>query len=160
LVCPACAARHEADERFCRDCGLPLVHAPGTGFEPLSEAGERARKVRPQYAEGPLVRVAFARHQAEAELIQGLLLEEGVPSLVKRSRGFDVPDFLAGGPRDIFVPASGQDVARDVLATTPAGGPPAAADAGGTPQWVQAMAVAIAVLLLAGSAAAVLAVLF
>ena len=159
-MCPACAARHEADERFCRDCGLPLVHAPGTGFEPLSEAGERARKVRPQYAEGPLVRVAFARHQAEAELIQGLLLEEGVPSLVKRSRGFDVPDFLASGPRDIFVPASGEDIARDVLATTPAGGSLAGEEAGGTPQWVQAMAVAIAVLLLAGSAAGVLAVLF
>jgi len=161
-VCPACAARHEPGERFCRDCGLPLVHAPGeTAFEPLSEARERARKVRPQYSEGPLVRVAFARHQAEAELIQGLLLEEGVPSLVKRSRGFDVPDFLASGPRDIFVPASGAEIASEVLATTPAGGSLAADGAGGgTPPWVQAMAVAIAVLLLAGSAAGVLSVVF
>ena len=161
-MCPACAAAHEPAERFCRDCGLPLVHAPGaTAFEPLTEARERARKVRPQYAEGPLVRVAFARHQAEAELIQGLLLEEGVPSLVKRSRGFDVPDFLASGPRDIFAPASGAEVARDVLASTPAGGSIAGdGGGGGTPQWVQAMAVVVAVVLLAGSAAGVLAVLF
>ena len=51
------------------------------------------------------MRVAAARHQAEAEFLQGLLLEEGIPSLVRRSGGFDVPDFLAAGPRDILVPA-------------------------------------------------------
>jgi hypothetical protein len=90
------------------------VHAPGAGDggRRLSPARERARKMRPQYAEGPLVRVATARHQAEAEMLEGLLLEEGVPSLVRRSGGFDVPDFLAAGPRDILVPASGVDRAR------------------------------------------------
>jgi hypothetical protein len=154
-VCPACAAGHEADERFCRDCGLPLVHAPGAQQRPLSEARERARKVRPQYSAGPLVRVASARHQAEAELIQGLLLEEGVPSVVKRTLGFDVPDFLASGPRDIFVPASGVDTAREVLATT-AGTPVRA----GARPWVQVMAVALALLLLASSAAGVLTAIF
>jgi hypothetical protein len=60
------------------------------------------RKVFPQYGEGPLVKVGWARNQAEAELIAGLLLEEGIPSVAKRSGGFDVPDFLAAGPRDIF----------------------------------------------------------
>ena len=69
----------------------------------------------PQYAEGPLVRVATARHQAEAEMLEGMLLEEGIPSLTRRSGGFDVPDFLASGPRDILVPASGADRAREVL---------------------------------------------
>ena len=61
------------------------------------------------------MRVAGARHQAEAELIQGLLLEEGIPSLVRRSGGFDVPDFLASGPRDILVASSGADAAREIL---------------------------------------------
>ena len=122
----------------------------------LDEAGERARKIRPQYAEGPLVRAAWARNQAEAELIQGLLLEQGVPSMVKRTRGFDVPDFLAAGPRDIFIPASGADIARDVLASTPAADAPRAA----TTPWVQALAVAMVVLLLAASAAGVLAIVF
>jgi len=56
-----------------------------------------------------------ARNQSEAELIQGLLLEEGVPSMLRRSRGFDVPDMLAAGPRDVMVPASGAAAARDVL---------------------------------------------
>jgi hypothetical protein len=75
-------------------------------------------------------------------------------------RGFDVPDFLAAGPREVFVPASGEDVARDVLAGTPADEalPPRARP--GARPWVQAMAVAVAVLLLALSAAGALAALF
>jgi hypothetical protein len=71
--------------------------------------------IKPQLAEGELVRVAGGRNLAEAEFIQGLLLEEGVPSLLRRSAGFDVPDFLAAGPRDILVPASGVAAAREVL---------------------------------------------
>ena len=76
----------------------------------------RARKIDPRYTEGELVRVAGGRNQAEAELIQGLLLEEGVPSILRRSAGFDVPDFLAAGPRDVLVPATGAPAAREVLA--------------------------------------------
>ena len=75
----------------------------------------RARKIRPGYDEGPLIRVAAARHQAEAEMIQGLLLEEGIPSLVRRSGGLDVPDFLAAGPRGLVVAASGEEAAREIL---------------------------------------------
>lgn len=75
----------------------------------------RARKVRPEYASGDLVRVAGGRNQTEAEFVAGLLLEEGIPSLVRRSAGFDVPDFLAAGPRDVLVPASGAEAAREVL---------------------------------------------
>ena len=115
LVCPACDAKHDAHERFCETCGLPLVHVPGSEGPRKSELAIRARKVRPGYAEGPLVRAAWARNQAEADLIQGLLLEEGIPSLARRSGGFDVPDFLAAGPRDILVPSSGAEAAREML---------------------------------------------
>ena len=76
---------------------------------------EWARKIKPQYAEGPLVRVAGGANQPEAEFLQALLLEAGVPSTLRRAAGFDVPDFLAAGPRDVLVAASGADVARDVL---------------------------------------------
>jgi hypothetical protein len=128
------------------------------GAEPLSEARERARKIRPQYAEGPLVRVATARNQAEAELLEGLLLEEGIPSLVRRSGGFDVPDFLASGPRDLLVPASGAELARELLGTE---APVAASPAGeGTPAWVKALAVALAVGIVALIAAGVFAAVF
>jgi|1186.fasta_scaffold90240_2 hypothetical protein len=116
LVCPSCATPHPADERFCSRCGMPLTYAGRGDIDmPVSAAHARARKIKPQYSEGDLVRVAGSRNQAEAELIQGLLLEEGVPSMLRRSRGFDVPDMLAAGPRDVLVPASGAGAARDVL---------------------------------------------
>ena len=119
LVCPACDTPAAADERFCPACGMPLVFAAlQVGPEPeATERQIRARKVKKQYLEGPLVRVAVGRHQAEAELIQGLLLEHGVPSMAKRSGGFDVPDMLFSGPRDILVPSAGVETAREVLGT-------------------------------------------
>jgi Putative prokaryotic signal transducing protein len=97
-------------------CGMPLVASGGEPIdEPLSEAHERARKIDPRYAEGDLVRVAGAGNQSEAELIQGLLIEEGIPSILRRTAGFDVPDFLAAGPRDVLVPESGAEAARELL---------------------------------------------
>ena len=61
------------------------------------------------------VQVAYATNQAEAEMIQGILREEGIPSMVRRNRGFDVPDFLAAGPRDVVVPPSAAEKAREIL---------------------------------------------
>ncbi len=113
LVCPNCAGTYPVDERFCASCGMPLV-AGWSEAEP-SAAAQRARKIKPQYAEGALVRAVGAANQTEAEFIQGMLLEEGVPSMVVRRRGFDVPDMLAAGPRDVMVPASGHAAAREVL---------------------------------------------
>ena len=116
LVCPGCGARYPSEERFCAACKLPLTFdIDGPSEAPVSEAHRVARKIKPQLAEGELVRVAWARNQAEAEFIQSLLLEEGVPSLLRRSAGFDVPDFLAAGPRDILVPETGVATAREVL---------------------------------------------
>ena len=116
LYCPGCGAAYPGeDERFCPDCKLPLVHADAGVIESVSERHERARKIKPQLTEGRLVRVAGARNQAEAEFIQGLLLEEGVPSLLRRTAGFDVPDFLAAGPRDVLVPEAALTTAREVL---------------------------------------------
>ena len=82
---------------------------------PVDERTERARKIQPRYARGETVRVAVGLNLAEAELMQNILLEEGIPSILRRSGGFDVPDFLAAGPRDILVPASGAEAARELL---------------------------------------------
>ena len=154
LLCPACETPHGRAERFCPDCGLPLVLPPAEQ-PPLTAAQERARKVRASYAEGPLVRVAAARNQPEAELLQGLLLEEGIPSMVRRSGGFDVPDFLAAGPRDVLVPQSGEAAARDLLRTT-APRPRVSGNPTARP-WVRALAAALAVLIIAVVAAGVIA---
>jgi hypothetical protein len=67
---------------------------------------------------GKLVKVAFARNQAEAEMIQGLLLEGGIPSVLKRSRGFDAPEFMAAGPHDVLVDSSHAHKAKALLADT------------------------------------------
>ena len=116
LACPRCARRYSLDQRFCADCEMPLVYVGRGEEQPIPEAHERARKVKPQYIGGRQVRVARASNLAEAELIQGILLEEGIPSILRRSGGFDVPDFLAAGPRDVMVPASGVEKARELLA--------------------------------------------
>ena len=115
LVCPSCGASYGPDERFCAECKLPLTYAPGSERKALSEQHRVARKIKPQLTEGRLVRVAGANNQAEAEFIQSLLLEEGVPSVLRRSAGFDVPDFMAAGPRDVLVPESGVATAREAL---------------------------------------------
>jgi hypothetical protein len=115
LTCPRCALAHPISERFCRNCGMPLVYAGTREEEPITDAHERARKVRPQYARGDLIRVTGARNLADGEMIQGILLDQGIPSMLRRARGFDVPDFLAAGPRDVLVPESGYEAARDVL---------------------------------------------
>jgi hypothetical protein len=115
LHCPSCDTTEPGDGPFCASCGTPLVSGGEPLDTPLSEAHGRARKIDPSYTEGRLVRVAGGRNQPEAEFIQGLLLEEGVPSVLRRSAGFDVPDFLAAGPRDVMVPEAGAEAARTLL---------------------------------------------
>ena len=154
LLCGVCGTRHAGTERFCPVCRFPLVHAERAA--PPSERQERARKVKRQYSDGPLVRVASARHQAEAEMLSQMLLEEGVASVVRRSGGFDVPDFLAAGPRDIMVAESGADVARDVLRTEPRPGSAPARPRAGTPLWVQALAVTMIAVVIAATAAGIM----
>jgi hypothetical protein len=143
LVCPSCEKPHADHERFCDVCGLPLVQHGE--LPPRSELALRARKIRPGYAEGPLVRAAWVPNQAEAELVQGLLLEEGIPSLARRHGGFDVPDFLAGGPRDILVAASGLEAARELLGDPGEGRrlPPQP-----HPAWMRALAVTLTLIVL------------
>lgn len=69
---------------------------------------------------GRLVKVAFALNQMEAEMIQGLLGEHGIPSMVQRT--VDNPEFLAAGPRQILVPEAAAENAREVLEGTPGAG--------------------------------------
>lgn len=68
---------------------------------------------------GPeLVRVAVAAHQPEAELLLSILREAEIPAMTRRTAGFELPDYLAAGRRDILVPAPYEAEARAALAPT------------------------------------------
>jgi len=117
LVCPSCHRRFDPSERFCPSCGLPLAHPAaleGSGEGAVSELHRQARKVKPQYAEGRLVRVTGAQNQPEGELVRELLLEAGVPSMLSPSLGLGA-DLMAGAPCDVMVPESGLEIAREAL---------------------------------------------
>jgi hypothetical protein len=119
LICPTCERTHPASERFCESCGMPLVH-PGGGQPAASERQRRARKIKPQYAEGPLVRVATVQNLAQGEFLSGLLLEEGIPSILRGSIAGHAP---VAGTRDVLVPESGAQAAREALAWEERGTP-------------------------------------
>jgi hypothetical protein len=70
---------------------------------------------------GRVVKIAYARTQIEAEMIQGLLGEHGIPSMLKRAPGFDNPDFLSAGPHEVYVLEQVVEEAREVLEGTQRG---------------------------------------
>ncbi len=61
------------------------------------------------------MKVAFAENLAEAEMIQGLLRQEGIQSMVQRSGSSDYAGFLAAGARDVLVPDTDAARARELL---------------------------------------------
>ena len=64
------------------------------------------------------VKVAAAPDESVALLMEGVLKDAGIPSLVQRAPGFDAPDFLAAGPRDVLVPGAMVEEAKEVLEDT------------------------------------------
>ena len=64
------------------------------------------------------VKVAAAPNETLALVMKGLLDEAGIPPLIQRGGGFDVPDFLSAGPRDVVVPDLFAAEARELLEDT------------------------------------------
>ena len=64
------------------------------------------------------VRVAAAPDESVALLMDSVLKDAGIPSLIQRAAGFDAPDFLAADPRDVLVPGSLAEEAKQVLEDT------------------------------------------
>ena len=64
------------------------------------------------------MKVAAAPSETEALLMDGVLKDAGIPSLIQRAPGFDAPDFLAAGPRDVLVPGSLVEEAKQLLEDT------------------------------------------
>jgi hypothetical protein len=59
--------------------------------------------------------VTTAGHQVEAEVIQGMLREEGIESMVRRARTFDLPQFGGGGPHEVLVGESDYERAYQLV---------------------------------------------
>jgi hypothetical protein len=72
-------------------------------------------KVRPEYTQGDLMTVTTVRHSAEGEMLRGMLLEEGIPSMVRPTRGFVIPQALGAGPHEVVVSASGYEAAYQLV---------------------------------------------
>jgi predicted esterase len=64
------------------------------------------------------VKVGSAPNETSALLMEGLLRETGIPALIRRGTGFDIPDFLSAGPRDVLVPEPDLEEARQLLEDT------------------------------------------
>jgi hypothetical protein len=71
-----------------------------------------------RFMEERWVKVAAAPDESVALLMDGVLKDAGIPSLIQRAAGFDAPDFLAAGPRDVLVPGSLVEEAKQVLEDT------------------------------------------
>jgi hypothetical protein len=67
---------------------------------------------------GDWVKVSSAANETSALLMEGLLKDAGIPVLIQRAAGFDNPDFLSGGPRDVLVPEPALEEARQLLEDT------------------------------------------
>ena len=64
------------------------------------------------------VKVAVAPNETSALMMEGILHQAGITSLIQRAPGFDAPDFLSAGPRDVLVPASSLAEAKQILEDT------------------------------------------
>ena len=72
-------------------------------------------RVRREYTHGDLVTVTTVRHAAEGEMLRGMLLEEGIPSMVRPARGSVIPQALGAGPHELVVTESGYETAYQVV---------------------------------------------
>jgi hypothetical protein len=99
------------------EAGAALARALTSEPARVTEAPEAATGA-PLGAPQPdgTVRVAVAANQSEAELLQGVLADAGIPSTWRRTGG-DLPQLLAAGYREIYVPAAAAEEGQALLAT-------------------------------------------
>lgn len=62
------------------------------------------------------VKVAFADNATESDLIQGILKDEGIPSVTRKPNGTFLTDLFGIGAREILVPAAAEEKAKALLA--------------------------------------------
>lgn len=63
-------------------------------------------------------KVGDAPNETMALMMEELLRNAGIPVLVRRPARFDVPDFLAAGPREVLVPTEIHPEAAELVEDT------------------------------------------
>jgi hypothetical protein len=63
-------------------------------------------------------KVGSAPNETMALMMEELLRNADIPVLIRRPVGFDVPDFLAAGPREVLVPEIVLPEARQIVEDT------------------------------------------
>ena len=112
LVCPRCAISYPLSERFCPRCEMPLVYAGTRGRGPGDRDPRAPAQDQAPVHEGRAGQGRLRPQPGRGRADPGPAAGGGHPQLPERSAGFDVPDFLAAGPRDVLVPEAGAERAR------------------------------------------------
>src|SRR6185503_18708474 len=72
-------------------------------------------RLKPEYARGDLVAVTTVPNQAEAEMVRDMLLNEGIPAMVRLGRLFDPRNLPAVTAHEVVVRASGYEAAHQLV---------------------------------------------
>jgi hypothetical protein len=115
---------HGRQSRALGDAGEQAAEAGAALARALTESPPPAQDAPRTATAGPVgdvqpdgtVRVAVAANQSEAELLQGVLADAGIPSTWRRTGG-DLPELLSAGYREIYVPQAAAGEAQALLAT-------------------------------------------
>ena len=109
-------ARLPAERALLRGVRDAARARPALASDGQRASAARARKIKPQYSEGALVKVARAAQPARGGVHRGAAARGGHPQHAAPLGGFDVPDCLVGRPaRRAGAPESGAEAAREAL---------------------------------------------
>ena len=72
-------------------------------------------RLRPEYAQGELVAVTTVGHPVEAEMLRDMLMAEGIPSMVRAARSWNVIDLAGAGRHEVLVRESGYEAAYELV---------------------------------------------
>ena len=75
----------------------------------------RTSEAAPVGSEPQWTALTYAPNQPVAEMICNMLQESGLAAYHRRAQGFDVPDFMASGPRIVMVHRTTLENARAVI---------------------------------------------
>jgi hypothetical protein len=115
--CPECGGEYQEWAVKCIDCGVPLVdEKPNLKKKPADEKEIVARSGQ-KYVKEPLVAMGSFATTLEAQLSQGILESEGIPSMITTDDKLIAyqPDTSSVGNIHLIVKTSDAEKAKEIL---------------------------------------------